>query len=120
MAVEIVVVLLVAKLLYPDSVHILRGNHESLWMTQSYGFEKEVLRKYDAELLGDFRRFFAILFISSNDIFATVGPIPPWVTKISLCTTAASGKVSDRFIDLDAPGAPKTQYELLWCGTNNC
>ena len=61
MAVEIVVALLVCKLLRPDSVHILRGKHESLWTTQMYGFEKEVLSKYDADLLSDFRSFFDTL-----------------------------------------------------------
>eukprot|EP01032_Pedospumella_encystans_P027223 gene27223-30775_t len=114
MAVEIVVVLLVAKLLCPDYVHILRGNHESLWMTQSYGFEKEVLRKYDAELLGDFRRFFDTLPLAAvvqNEIFVTHGGIGPTVANMSLDEI---NKI-DRFIDLDAPGAHKAQYELLWC-----
>ena len=119
MAVEIVIVLLVAKLLYPESVHILRGNHESLWMTQSYGFEKEVLKKYDADILDDFRRFFDTLPLAAvvqNEIFVTHGGIGPTVVNMSL------GEINkiDRFIDLDAPGAPKAQCELLWCGTNDC
>ena len=40
---EIVVILLAYKLLYPDSVHLNRGNHENTDMGVYYGFFDEVL-----------------------------------------------------------------------------
>ena len=39
------------KLIEPRSVYILRGNHESKEMNRVYGFQKEVLHKYDMEVL---------------------------------------------------------------------
>ena len=39
---ENVLTLFCWKLLYPDSVHLLRGNHETVNMNKMYGFEGEV------------------------------------------------------------------------------
>jgi len=41
-SVENVLTLFCWKLLYPDSVHLLRGNHETVNMNKMYGFEGEV------------------------------------------------------------------------------
>ena len=49
-AVEIIVTLLLMKLVDPESLYILRGNHESIEMNNNYGFKREVLRKYDLEV----------------------------------------------------------------------
>lgn len=38
------------KLVDPESLYVLRGNHESIEMNNNYGFRKEVLRKYDVEV----------------------------------------------------------------------
>ncbi|KAG2278264.1 hypothetical protein Bca52824_060819 [Brassica carinata] len=43
---ETFLVLLSWKVLMPDRVFLLRGNHESKYCTSMYGFEKEVLTKY--------------------------------------------------------------------------
>eukprot|EP01032_Pedospumella_encystans_P021819 gene21819-24741_t len=42
MGLEIMVVLMFCNILYPQSVHILRGNHETRSTTAKYGFKKEV------------------------------------------------------------------------------
>ncbi|XP_019056233.1 PREDICTED: serine/threonine-protein phosphatase 7 [Tarenaya hassleriana] len=43
---ETFLLLLAWKVLMPNRVYLLRGNHESKYCTSVYGFEKEVLTKY--------------------------------------------------------------------------
>ncbi|KAK9713391.1 hypothetical protein RND81_06G024400 [Saponaria officinalis] len=43
---ETYVLLLAWKILFPNKVFLLRGNHESRYCTSVYGFEKEVMSKY--------------------------------------------------------------------------
>lgn len=112
MAVEIVVVLLVAKLLCPESVHILRGNHETLSMTQAFGFQKEVLRKYDHGILSQFRDLFDALPVAAvveNKIFVTHGGIGPTVAKMSLEEINKINRVGE-------PDYENALVELLWSG----
>lgn len=45
--VEILIFLMALKICYPQSVFILRGNHETRQMTAHYGFRDEVLSKFD-------------------------------------------------------------------------
>ncbi|KAJ1662921.1 Palmitoyl-protein thioesterase 1 [Coemansia sp. RSA 1813] len=45
-SVEVVVLFLCLKLLYPDAFFLNRGNHESVDMNRLYGFEGEVRHKY--------------------------------------------------------------------------
>ena len=44
MGVELVTLVLAYKIVYPDCVHINRGNHESVYMNMAYGFMDEVCR----------------------------------------------------------------------------
>jgi len=44
---EVIFTLFAYKLLYPDGLFLNRGNHETLCMNQTYGFQGEVLAKYD-------------------------------------------------------------------------
>ena len=45
-SVETISLLVCLKLRYPNRVHLIRGNHESRGVTQSYGFYTECSRKY--------------------------------------------------------------------------
>ena len=45
--IEVVIALFALKINCPNTVFLLRGNHECRTMTQSYGFFDEVLKKYD-------------------------------------------------------------------------
>lgn len=47
---EVIFTLFSYKLLYPDHFFMSRGNHESIYMNQMYGFEGEVKSKYTADM----------------------------------------------------------------------
>lgn len=44
-SVEVILTLLAFKCLYPDHMHLTRGNHETTSMNKIYGFEGEASRK---------------------------------------------------------------------------
>uniref|UniRef100_A0A8C5JTQ6 Serine/threonine-protein phosphatase with EF-hands n=1 Tax=Jaculus jaculus TaxID=51337 RepID=A0A8C5JTQ6_JACJA len=43
---EILMILLVSFLVYPNELHLNRGNHEDFMMNLRYGFTREILQKY--------------------------------------------------------------------------
>jgi len=47
-SVEVALTFFAYKLLYPKHFFLLRGNHETINMNRIYGFEGEVMHKYDA------------------------------------------------------------------------
>lgn len=49
-SIECILTLFASKLIYPNSVHLARGNHETRNMNQLYGFQGEVQSKYDKTL----------------------------------------------------------------------
>jgi len=48
-SVEVVLLLFCFKVLYPNHMHLSRGNHETLNMNRIYGFEGEVKAKYSVQ-----------------------------------------------------------------------
>jgi serine/threonine-protein phosphatase 5 len=44
---EVIFTLFMWKILFPDSMHLTRGNHETLTMNSMYGFQGEVREKYN-------------------------------------------------------------------------
>jgi len=60
-SVEVILNLFAWKLLYPNHVHLARGNHETKNMNKLYGFEGEVTSKYDARLYQLFCEAFCLL-----------------------------------------------------------
>lgn len=49
-SVEVILTLLAWKVANPKAMHLTRGNHESRNMTKLYGFEGEVVHKYDSKV----------------------------------------------------------------------
>lgn len=62
---EVVMTLFAMKLVYPNHVHLLRGNHESKNMNKMYGFEGEVKHKYDDTVMQLFTEVFNWLPLSA-------------------------------------------------------
>ncbi|CAG9321204.1 unnamed protein product [Blepharisma stoltei] len=60
-SVEVILTLFTWKLCYPNHFHLTRGNHESKNMNKMYGFEGEVMAKYDAEVYDLFSNVFCYL-----------------------------------------------------------
>jgi len=60
-SVEVILALFSWKLMYPNHVHLARGNHETRNMNKLYGFEGEVTMKYDEELYQLFCEVFCLL-----------------------------------------------------------
>jgi serine/threonine-protein phosphatase PPG1 len=76
-SVETISLLVCLKLRYPNRVHLIRGNHESRGVTQSYGFYTECARKYgNANVWHYFTDMFDFLTLSvviDNQIFCVHG-----------------------------------------------
>mmetsp|Transcript_1260 Transcript_1260/g.1215 ORF Transcript_1260/g.1215 Transcript_1260/m.1215 type:complete len:357 (+) Transcript_1260:18-1088(+) len=50
-SVEVMLTLIAWKIVFPNHVHLTRGNHETKNMNKMYGFEGEVKAKYDMKLM---------------------------------------------------------------------
>ena len=78
-SVETISLLTCLKLRYPERVHLVRGNHESRGVTQSYGFYTECLRKYHGakvwRLFTDMFDFLTLSVVIDNQIFCVHGGI---------------------------------------------
>lgn len=113
MSVECFAIVLLAKLLFKKRVYIVRGNHESALMNLMYGFDLEVLEKYnDSALLQQFRDVFSLLPIAAvleKKVFLVHGGIGPEVSKMSI----AAINTINRAVE---PAQPSALWELLWSG----
>eukprot|EP00668_Euglena_longa_P001310 GGOE01001550.1.p1 GENE.GGOE01001550.1~~GGOE01001550.1.p1 ORF type:complete len:870 (+),score=263.78 GGOE01001550.1:356-2611(+) len=64
---EVITLLLAFKLVYPDSVHLNRGNHEDTLINQRYGFCDEVIDKFGSlHMFTEFQELWNLLPIAST------------------------------------------------------
>ena len=109
-SVETIMLLIVLKLRYPSRIHLLRGNHESRQITQSYGFYTECLNKYGGnsrvwQYLTDIFDYLVLCCIIDDEIFCVHGGLSPNVQTIDQI------KIIDRFREIPHDGA---MADLVW------
>jgi serine/threonine-protein phosphatase 5 len=107
--VEIVIILFSLKILYPNYVHLNRGNHESRLINLRDGFEKEVMSKYDVEVFDCFSQVFATLPIAcviGNQVFVVHGGLA-WENF-----TIGELNEVDRFVENPIPES--ILEDILW------
>ncbi|KAF8926521.1 putative PPG1-phosphoprotein phosphatase PPG catalytic chain [Dissophora ornata] len=108
-SVETMSVLTCLKLRYPDRVQLVRGNHESRAVTQTYGFYTECMKKYgSAQVWHYFTDLFDYLTLSvviDNMIFCVHGGLSPSIHTIDQI------KVIDRFKEIPHEGP---MADLVW------
>ncbi|ETB60972.1 hypothetical protein YYC_01928 [Plasmodium yoelii 17X] len=78
-SVEVIIFLYLAKLIYPNNVHLTRGNHETDNMNKIYGFLGELLEKYDEKLhslFSDSFKFLPLAYVLNDKVFICHGGIP--------------------------------------------
>lgn len=84
-SVEVITLLMVLKVTYPEQLFLLRGNHESRIMTESYNFMTECLSKYSQSVYEGIMDVFDTLPLSAlvNSRHLVVhGGISDKITKI--------------------------------------
>jgi len=108
-SVETISLLICLKLRYPDRVQLIRGNHESRAVTQTYGFYTECVRKYgNADVWRWFCELFDFLTLSvviDDSIFCVHGGLSPSIHTIDQI------KVIDRFREIPHEGP---MADLVW------
>ncbi|KAJ3124315.1 putative serine/threonine protein phosphatase, partial [Irineochytrium annulatum] len=108
-SVETMTLLVCLKLRYPDRVTLVRGNHESRAVTQTYGFYAECLRKYgSASVWQSFTDMFDYLVLSviiEDSIFCVHGGLSPSLHTIDQI------RVIDRFREIPHEGP---MADLVW------
>lgn len=108
-SVETICLLTCLKLRYPSRIQLVRGNHESRTVTQTYGFYTECYRKYgSANVWNYFTSMFDFLTLSvviDNTIFCVHGGLSPSLHKIDQI------KVLDRFKEIPHEGP---MADLVW------
>ncbi|CAL9734206.1 serine/threonine-protein phosphatase PP2A-like Ppg1p [Monosporozyma servazzii] len=109
-SVETILLLITLKLRYPQRIHLLRGNHESRQITQSYGFYTECLNKYGGStkvwrVITDLFDYLVLSCIIDDDIFCVHGGLSPNVQTIDQI------RIIDRFREIPHDGA---MADLVW------
>ncbi|KAH0792110.1 Ser/Thr protein phosphatase [Histomonas meleagridis] len=106
--IEVLILLLSLKAKYPNSIYLLRGNHETAIIPKMYGFFRECCSKYNVILYHEFTDLFQylpIVAIVNEHIFCVHGGISQDLHSIT--DLSQKSKIED--IDED-----KIISDLLW------
>jgi len=85
-SIETIILLFSMKLVYPDHVFLLRGNHEDEALNRTYGFYDECKRKYSTKLWKNFVNCFNYMPVSAlinQNILCMHGGLSPSMKYIS-------------------------------------
>ena len=107
-SIEVWVLLIALKINFPESIIMLRGNHESRQMTSFFNFLTECKLKYDEEVYEKIMTAFDSLplgAIINDKFFAVHGGISPYLNKLSEIYSVS------RFIETPKDGA---LCDFLW------
>ncbi|KAI5192669.1 serine/threonine-protein phosphatase 4 catalytic subunit [Nematocida sp. AWRm77] len=108
-SVETISLLLLYKVMYPQNIMLLRGNHESRELTETYGLYKEVLTRYAScdvwKLLCEVFNYLPLACLIGNRIFCVHGGISPFALTFDKILRI------NRFVDLPSSGP---MADMLW------
>jgi len=108
-SVETISLLCCLKLRYPARITLLRGNHESRQITQTYGFHAECIRKYGSpnvwKYFTDMFDYLTIAAVIENKVFAIHGGLSPSLH------TMDQMRVLDRFQEVPHEGP---LADIMW------
>ena len=106
---ETINLLFLLKLKYPHAVYLLRGNHETKLLTQSYGFFMECKFKYGDssvwELYTDTFNTLPLAAIVNRKYLALHGGLSPFIERVEDLDAI------DRFVE---PSQGTATYDILW------
>lgn len=82
---EVIVLLLCLKVLYPNSIYLIRGNHECQAITSMYGFRNECEQVFNNKVYNKFMKCFMYLSyaaIINDSYFCVHGGISPFLKSL--------------------------------------
>lgn len=123
---EVFLTLVCMKLAYPNTIHILRGNHECRQISSQYGFRRECEAKYDLDVYYHFLYVFNALplcALINKEIFVVHGGIPSagniLLRDISdLNRFGEPGEGSEEVYTVGAARDRDRDDDSIWCSLN--